>query len=79
MEPIKGLANKLHEHAARVAGILTLFEDVNAQKSRQGRSPTRSCSRSTMRTRSRRPEVERVKLLRRARNAPESHLAWPVN
>ncbi len=26
MEPIKGLANKLAEHAARIAGVLTLVE-----------------------------------------------------
>jgi hypothetical protein len=30
MEPIKGLANKLPEHAARLAGVLALVEDIEA-------------------------------------------------
>jgi hypothetical protein len=30
MEPIRALANKLGEHAARLAGILTLIEDLSA-------------------------------------------------
>lgn len=29
-EPISGFANKLPEHAARIAGVLTLVEDINA-------------------------------------------------
>lgn len=32
MEPIKGLANKLAEHAARLAAVLTLFEDIYASE-----------------------------------------------
>ena len=30
LEPVKGLANKLPEHAARIAAVLTLVEDLNA-------------------------------------------------
>ncbi len=30
LEPIRGFANKLPEHAARVAGVLTLVEDLDA-------------------------------------------------
>jgi hypothetical protein len=30
LEPIRGFANKLPEHAARVAGILTLVRDIEA-------------------------------------------------
>ncbi len=32
MEPIKSLANKLPEHAARLAGILSLIEDINCKE-----------------------------------------------
>jgi hypothetical protein len=31
LEPIKGFANKLPEHAARIAGVLTMVDDVNAR------------------------------------------------
>ena len=31
LEPIKGLANKLPEHAARLAAVLALVDDLNAQ------------------------------------------------
>jgi hypothetical protein len=30
LEPIRGLANKLPDHAARLAAVLTLVEDLNA-------------------------------------------------
>jgi hypothetical protein len=30
LEPIKGLANKLPEHAARLAGVMTLVKDIKA-------------------------------------------------
>jgi hypothetical protein len=32
LKPISGLANKLPEHAARVAGVLTVFESPNARE-----------------------------------------------
>ena len=31
LEPVRGFANKLPEHAARIAGILTLVDDPNAR------------------------------------------------
>jgi hypothetical protein len=31
LEPIKGFANKLAEHAARIAGVLTLVDDITAR------------------------------------------------
>jgi hypothetical protein len=33
LEPIKGFANKLPEHAARIAAVLTLVENITAPKS----------------------------------------------
>jgi Protein of unknown function (DUF3987) len=30
LEPVRGLANKLPEHAARIAAVLTLLEDLDA-------------------------------------------------
>jgi Protein of unknown function (DUF3987) len=30
LEPVRGFANKLPEHAARIAGVLTLVDDPNA-------------------------------------------------
>jgi len=32
LAPIRGLANKLPEHAARIAGVFTLFHDINARQ-----------------------------------------------
>jgi len=32
LEPVKGLANKLPEHAARLAGVLTLVRDIDARE-----------------------------------------------
>jgi hypothetical protein len=31
LEPVRGFANKLPEHAARIAGVLTLVDDLNAR------------------------------------------------
>jgi len=32
LEPVKGFANKMPEHAARLAGVLTLIENINAHE-----------------------------------------------
>jgi hypothetical protein len=32
LEPVRGLANKLPEHAARIAGVLTLLDDLHASE-----------------------------------------------
>ena len=48
LDPVRAFANKMPEHAARLAGVLALVEQLDAIRSPAITSKPASCSRSTM-------------------------------